>query len=66
MRRVAEGCLHDCVAHFMAALLTQLKTVLDDDIAAIRRDEAKIREFFGGFVKPEKVRLEYAYCLCVA
>lgn len=54
-RRVAEGCLHDCVAHFMAALLTQLKTVLDDDIAAIRRDEAKIREFFGGFVKPEKV-----------
>jgi hypothetical protein len=50
-----EGCLDECVAHFIAALLTQLKSVLDDDIAAIRKDDKKIRDFFAKFVKPERV-----------
>jgi hypothetical protein len=53
--RIVEGCLDDCVAHFIAALLTQLKSVLDEDIAAIRKDDKKIREFFAKFVRPEKV-----------
>jgi hypothetical protein len=43
------------VAHFVAALLSFLKGVTEDDVAAIRRDDARIRQFFARFTKPEKV-----------
>ncbi|KAI3425101.1 hypothetical protein D9Q98_008479 [Chlorella vulgaris] len=57
-RRLAEALLEECMAHFVAALLSFLKGVTEDDVAAIRRDDARIRQFFARFTKPEKVARE--------
>lgn len=53
--RVAEALLEEAVSYYVAALLTNLKAVSDEDLGRIRRDAAKLRDFFARFTKPEKV-----------
>eukprot|EP00887_Chlorella_sp_A99_P000004 scaffold16.g4.t1 len=57
-RVVAEALLEETVAHYMAALLSFLRGVSDDDLGRVRRDDARLREFFARFTKPEKVARE--------
>ena len=53
--RLAEALLDECVAHYVAAVLSFLRGVSEEDVAALRRDDAKIRQFFARYTKPEKV-----------
>lgn len=57
-RRLAEGLLEECVAHYVAAMLCNLRSVTEADVAAARRDDARIRQFFAAYTKPEKVARE--------
>ncbi|KAI7841448.1 hypothetical protein COHA_004843 [Chlorella ohadii] len=57
-RRLAEGLLEESVAHYVAAMLCNLRGVTEADVAASRRDDARIRQFFAAYTKPEKVARE--------
>lgn len=59
-RRLAEAFLEECVAYYLAAALTHMRTVNDDDLAGIRRDVGQLRTFFGGIIKADKVGAQRA------
>lgn len=50
--------LAECVAHFIAATTTQLRTVRDEDLRALRRDSVKLVAFFGSHMSRETVTME--------
>lgn len=57
-RRLAEALLEECVAHYVGAVLCFLRGVTEGEVAALARDDARIRAFFAAHVKPEKVARE--------
>lgn len=54
-RRLAEALLEECVAHYVGAVLCFLRGVTEEEVAALARDDARIRAFFTQHVKPDKV-----------
>ena len=53
--RLAEALLEECVAHFVAAVVSFLRSVTEDEVAAIRRDYDRLRQFFARYTKADKV-----------
>lgn len=43
------------MAHYLAALLTCLRSVSEEEVAAIRRDDDALRRFFAAYAKADKV-----------
>lgn len=57
------------MAHYVGALLSFLRGVTEEEVAAIRRDDARIRQFFAAYTKPEKVGGGidgWSVCVCVS
>ncbi|KAL4437795.1 hypothetical protein ABPG77_005707 [Micractinium sp. CCAP 211/92] len=57
-RRLAEALLEECVAHYVGAVLCFLRGVTEEEVAALARDDARIRAFFARHVRPDKVSRE--------
>ena len=55
-RSVAEALLEECVAYYIAALITNVRGVSEQEIACIRNDSKQLAGFFARFTKPDKVR----------
>lgn len=54
--RLSEACLEETVAHLVAALLLNTRTVSDDAVARMDADAQEISRFFAKFQKPERAR----------
>ncbi|PSC69331.1 exocyst complex component Sec6 [Micractinium conductrix] len=54
-RRLAEALLEETVAHYVAGVLCFLRGVSEEDLAALQRDDARIRAFFTKYTKMDKV-----------
>lgn len=48
--RMVERVMEECVSHFLAATLTQLRMVRNEDLTALRRDVTKLTAFFGAML----------------
>ncbi len=46
----------------MAAVLSFLRTVTEEEVAAIRRDRDRMRQFFERYTKPDKVNEFHSIC----
>lgn len=52
-QQLGQLLLSECVSHFLAAIMTQLRTIHEQEMHALRRDHANLAAFFATFVPPE-------------
>lgn len=55
---LAMTVLNESVSHFMAAILSQLRTVNDGTIGSLRRDHEALSDFFRKYLTPDAVQEE--------
>jgi len=57
-RKLIDLLLAETMAHFVAAVTMQLRSVQERELKALRRDVAKIKSFFGGLVSTDRATVE--------
>ena len=57
-RRLADKLLSETSAHFLAAVIMQMRSVREEELKALRRDVAKINSFFNGLVPVDRAAVE--------
>ena len=55
--RLSEACLEETVAHLVAALLLNTRSITDDTVARMDADAQEVSRCFAKFQKPERVRM---------
>ena len=55
--RLSEACLDETVAHLVAALLLNTRSITDDTVARMDADAQEVSRCFAKFQKPERVRM---------
>lgn len=54
--RLSDACLEETIAHLVAAVLVNTRSISDESVARMDYDAQDVSAFFSKFQKPERVR----------